>query len=188
MARYFGYKRPKDTKKALKALLHYLGFHKWMLLLVILLIIISTGANITGTYLLKPVINNYIIPGDIPGLIRTLILMGIMYGCGVAATYGYTQLMVHTSQKVIREIRRDLFKHMQKLPVGYFDSHTHGELMSRFTNDVDTVQEALNNSFSLMIQSFLMLTGTVSMLGVLSIRLSVIVFAFLILMILFIKY
>ena len=83
MARYFGYKRPKDTKKALKALLHYLGFHKWMLLLVILLIIISTGANITGTYLLKPVINNYIIPGDIPGLIRTLILMGIMYGCGV---------------------------------------------------------------------------------------------------------
>ena len=188
MARYFGYKRPKDTKKALKALLHYLGFHKWLLLLVILLIINSTGANITGTYLLKPVINNYIIPGDIPGLIRTLILMGIMYGCGVAATYGYTQLMVHTSQKVIREIRRDLFKHMQKLPVGYFDSHTHGELMSRFTNDVDTVQESLNNSFSLMIQSFLMLTGTVSMLVVLSIRLSVIVFAFLILMILFIKY
>lgn len=188
MARYFGYKRPKNTKKALKAIFHYLGFHKWMLALVILLIVISTGANITGTYLLKPIINRYIIPGDARGLLKALILMGIMYGCGVAATYGYTQLMVHTSQKVIREIRRDLFRHMQKLPVSYFDTHTHGELMSRFTNDVDTVQEALNNSFSLMIQSFLMLAGTITMLLVLSVRLSVVVFLFLALMIVFIRY
>ena len=67
--------------------------------------------------------------------------------------------MVHTSQQVVTEIRRDLFAHIQKLPLSYFDAHTHGELMSRFTNDVDTVQEALNGTFSMLIQSFLILIG-----------------------------
>ncbi len=188
MAKYVGYKRPKDTKKAVKNLLRYLGYHKWMLLLVAVLVTVSSGANILGTYMIKPVINDYALPGDIPGLIRVLLLMGGMYLCGVAATFGYNRLMVHTAQNVVSEIRRDLFEHVQTLPLSYFDAHTHGELMSRFTNDVDTVQEALNNSFSLLIQSFLMLTGTITMLLVLSVRLSLIVIVFLGLMFAFIKY
>ena len=94
-----------------------------------------------GTYLLKPVINNYILPGDIPGLIRMIALMGLLYALGRLSCLAYNQLMVHMSQQVVSEIRSDLFEHTQKLPLSYFDAHTHGELMSRFTNDVDTLTE-----------------------------------------------
>lgn len=187
MAREMGYKRPKDLKRTLKHLLYYLGGHKWMFLLVAVLVFISTGANILGTYLLKPVINRFILPGDVKGLLTAVLGMGILYLCGAAATFGYNQLMVITAQKVIKEIRRDLFARVQKLPLRYFDAHTHGELMSRFTNDVDTVQEAMNNSFAMLIQSFMMLAGTVAMMLVLSVRLTLIVVVFLLLMAVFIK-
>ena len=188
MARYNGYARPKDSAKTMKRLLHYMGIYKWSVLLVGLLVCISSLANLLGTYMLKPVINTYILPGDIPGLIRTIILMALMYGAGAFATLGYNQLMVITCQKIVGRIRRDLFEHTQKLPLSYFDAHTHGELMSRFTNDVDTLTEALNNSFTLLIQSFIVVSGTIIMLVVLNLRLSLIVIAFLLLMFLFIQY
>lgn len=188
MAKYVGYKRPKDTKKTLKHLFAYLGMHKWAFLSVAVLVFISAGANIIGTYLIKPVVNKFITPGDMHGLFKAVAGMGIMYLCGAMATLFYNRLMVKTSQKVIQEIRKDLFNHTQKLPLKYFDAHTHGELMSRFTNDVDTVQEAMNNSFAMIIQSFMMLFGTITMMMVLSIRLSMIVVIFLIIMFIFIKY
>lgn len=188
MARYTGYKRPKNTKKALAELFRYMGYHKWLLLVVAVLVFISTGANVAGTYLLKPVINQFILPGDIRGLIYALIGMGIMYLCGALSTFGYNRLMVKTSQKVVADIRRDLFAHVQKLPLKYFDAHTHRELMSRFTNDVDTVQEALNNSFTMVIQSSLTLTGTVVILLVLNVYMSLIVIVFLCIMFIFIKW
>lgn len=188
MAKYVGYKRPKDTNKTLKHLFAYLGMHKWAFLSVAILVFISAGANIMGTYLIKPVVNKFITPGDMHGLFKAVAGMGIMYLCGAMATLFYNRLMVKTSQKVIQEIRKDLFNHTQKLPLKYFDAHTHGELMSRFTNDVDTVQEAMNNSFAMIIQSFMMLFGTITMMMVLSIRLSMIVVIFLIIMFIFIKY
>ena len=187
MAKYVGYKRPKDTKKTIKHLLVYLGYHKWSFVLVALLVFISAGANIMGTYLLKPVINRFIVPEDTTGLIRAVISMGVMYLCGALSTFAYNRLMVVTSQKVIKEIRNDLFAHTQKLPLSYFDAHSHGELMSRFTNDVDTVQEAMNSSFAMIIQSFMQLFGTIVMMMVLSVRLSLIVIVFLVLMFIFIK-
>ena len=140
-----------------------------------------------GTYLLKPVINKFIVPGDTTGLIRAVISMGVMYLCGALSTFAYNRLMVVTSQKVIKEIRNDLFAHTQKLTLSYFDAHSHGELMSRFTNDVDTVQEAMNSSFAMIIQSFMQLFGTIVMMMVLSVRLSLIVIVFLVLMFIFIK-
>ena len=185
--RYVGYKRPKNTKKTILHLLRYLGRHKWMFGLVALLVLISTGANLMGTYLLKPLINRYIVPGDMDGLLKAILAMGVMYFCGAMATLGYNQVMVHTSQQVIQEIRQDLFEHVQTLPLKYFDAHTHGELMSRFTNDVDTVQEAMNSSFAMIIQSFMMLFGTVVMMMVLSVRLSMIVVVFLVIMFVCIK-
>ena len=188
MAKYVGYKRPKDTKKTLKHLFSYLGLHKWSFVCVAVLVFISAGANIAGTYLLKPVINHFIMPGDMSGLIKAVTGMGIMYFCGATCTLLYNRLMIKTSQKVIQEIRNDLFAHTQKLPLSYFDAHTHGELMSRFTNDVDTIQEAMNNSFAMIIQSFIMLTGTIIMMMVLSIQLSLIVIVFLIIMFFFIRF
>ena len=188
MAKYVGYKRPKDTKKAIKHLLVYLGHYKWMFMLVALLVLISVGANVAGTYLVKPVVNHFIVPGDMEGLLKAVIAMGVMYACGALCTFGYNRIMVKVSQKVIQDIRNDLFAHVQKLPLKYFDAHTHGELMSRFTNDVDTVQEAMNNSFAMIIQSFIMLFGTLIMMMVLSVRLSVIVIVFLVIMFFFIKF
>lgn len=180
-------KRPRNTGKTIVRLLKYLGIHKISVFAATLLIIISSLANIAGTYFLRPIINNYIIPGDIPGLLSAILAMAVMYLAGVLATYGYNTLTVIISQKVVSEIRHDLFSHVQKLPISYFDVHTHGELMSRFTNDVDTVAEALNNSFALLIQSFIMITGTISMLVILNLRLSLIVVFFLFLMFLFIQ-
>lgn len=187
MARAANYNRPKNTKRAFFQLLGYLGHHKWYMLLIAILVTISATASIFGTYLLKPIINNYIIPGDVPGLIKMLLFMGLMYLCGVLACYSYNQLMVHISQQVVSEIRGDLFRHTQSLPLTYFDTHTHGELMSRFTNDVDTISEALNNSFAMMVQSFITIAGTITMLLFLSWQLSMIVFGFLLLMFLFIQ-
>ena len=188
MAKYVGYKRPKNTKKTLLHLMKYLGLHKWMFMLVALLVFVSAGANIMGTYLLKPVINKFILPGNREGLLLAVAGMAVMYICGALATLGYNQLMIRSAQKVVKEIRSDLFAHVQKLPLKYFDAHTHGELMSRFTNDVYTVQEALNNSYAMIIQSFMMLFGTVVMMMVLSLQLSLIVVAFLLIMFVFIKF
>ena len=188
MAKYVGYKRPKDTKKAIKHLLVYLGHYKWMFMLVALLVLISAGANVAVTYLVKPVVNHFIVPGDMEGLLKAVIAMGVMYACEALCTFGYNRIMVKVSQKVIQDIRNDLFAHVQKLPLKYFDAHTHGELMSRFTNDVDTVQEAMNNSFAMIIQSFIMLFGTLIMMMVLSVRLAVIDIVFLVIMFFFIKF
>ena len=188
MARIANFSRPKNTRRAIKQMFGYLGRHKWYMFAIALLVAASAMANIMGTYLLKPVINNYILPGDIPGLIRMIALMGLMYALGASACLAYNQLMLHMSQQVVSEIRSDLFEHTQKLPLSYFDAHTHGELMSRFTNDVDTLTEALNGSFAMMIQSFITITGIITMLLILSWRLSLIVIFFLACMTLFIRY
>ena len=188
MARIANYNRPRDTRGTLKQMLSYLGRHKWYMLVIALLVTISALASIMGTYMLKPVINRFILPGNIPGLVKTLLVMGALYLCGALSCYAYNQMMVHISQKVVNEIRSDLFRHTQRLPLTYFDAHTHGELMSRFTNDVDTISEALNSSFAMMIQSFITITGTLAMLLILSLKLSLIVMVFLALMILFIRF
>lgn len=117
-----------------------------------------------------------------------VIFMAGLYLTGAASCYGYNQLMVRVTQKVVSEIRFDLFTHAQRLPLNYFDTHTHGELMSRFTNDVDTITEALNGSFTMLIQSFITITGTLIMLVVLDWRLSMIVFVFLGFMMAFIRF
>ena len=106
MAKYVGYKRPKDTKKTIKHLLVYLGHYKWMFMLVALLVLLSAGANVTGTYLVKPVVNRFIVPGDMEGLLKAVIAMGVMYACGALCTLGYNRIMVKVSQKVIQDIRK----------------------------------------------------------------------------------
>lgn len=188
MARYIGYKKPKDTRQTLLRLISYMGHYKRWLFVVGIMVIVSSLANIFGTYMLKPVINQYILPRDVPGLLKAMLLLGAIYLTGATATLGYNRLMVKTSQKIVKEIRKDLFDHTQTLPLAYFDAHTHGELMSHFTNDVDTVAEALNNSFTLLIQSFITTVGTMIMIVVLNARLSLIVLSCLGLMFLFIRF
>lgn len=182
-----GRAKPKDAKKTLKQLLHYMGHYKLSILFISIFVCISALSGILGTYLLKPAIDKYIMPGNIPGLIRMLLFMGIIYLFGALSCLFYNRMMVHVSQRVVGEIRMDLFRHTQKLPLKHFDTNTHGELMSHFTNDVDTISEALNNSFTLLIQSFITSVGTIIMLIVLDFRLSLIVVFFLAVMLLYIR-
>jgi ATP-binding cassette subfamily B protein len=182
------HEKPKDLRKALKFLWRYLKKHSAVLLLISLLTVVSAGANVYGTYLLKPVVNNYILPGNIPGLLRMLVFMGIVYLAGAAASYGYSQLMVKIAQKTVQEIRNDLFRKIQTLPLAFFDARTHGELMSRFTNDIDTIADALNNSFTVLIQSFVTLVGTFLVLILLNPELSVIVLLSFLAMFWFLRY
>lgn len=171
------HEKPKDLKKTLKFISRYLKKNRMALVAVVVLVMISSLANIFGVYLFKPAINRYILPGNIPGLLRMLALMGILYLAGVLSSYGYTQLMVKIAQKIVLEIRGDLFRKVQTLPLSFFDKNTHGELMSRFTNDIDTISDAMNNSFTAVIQSFIIIVGTFTMLIVLSPLLSLIVLA-----------
>lgn len=188
MARQFNGKRPKNLKRTVLKLMGYMGNHKFLLLLVAVLVSVSASAGLVGTYMLKPIVNQYIVPGDVEGLFKAVAFTGMIYLCGVAAAYGYTQTMVVAAQKIIYEIRRDLFNHIQSLPLKYFDTRTHGDIMSRFTNDVDTISDAFNNSFAMIVQSFIQIVGTLTLIFVLNWRLSLIVFACYILMFSYIRY
>lgn len=188
MARQFDGKRPKNLKRTVLKLMGYMGNHKFLFLLVAVLVSVSASAGLVGTYMLKPIVNQYIVPGDVEGLFRAVVFTGLIYLCGVAAAYGYTQTMVVAAQKIIYEIRRDLFNHIQSLPLKYFDTRTHGDIMSRFTNDVDTISDAFNNSFAMIVQSFIQIVGTLTLIFVLNWRLSLIVSACYILMFSYIRY
>lgn len=188
MARQITGKKPQNMKKTMKTFLGYLGNHRFALLFVGILVILSAGANLFGTYLLQPIIDNYIVPRDPDGLFQAILFMGCMYLCGALCTAVYKQLMTHTSQKIVKEIRQDLFDKMQALPLRFFDSNTHGDIMSHFTNDLDTVQDAMNNCFDNLIQSFTMITGTLIAIFVLNWKLSIIVMIFMVFMYLMIQF
>lgn len=181
-------KKPANMKQTIKTFLHYMGNHKFALLFVAILVVLSAGANLYGTYLLNPIIENYILPHDYNGLLKAIVFMICMYLGGVICTAVYKQLMTHTAQKIVKEIRRDLFSKMQKLPLRFFDTNAHGDIMSHFTNDLDTVQDALNNCFDNLIQSFIMITGTLLAIFILNWQLSIIVVFFMIINYLLIQY
>lgn len=174
MARQLSGKRPKNLKFTALSLLRYMGRHKFLLLAVAILVAVSATCNLLGTYMIRPVVNN-LASGNVQTLILGVVITAAIYLTGALCTYGYTQVMVKAAQKVLLDIRHDLFNHLQKLPLRYFDSHRHGDVMSLFTNDVDTIADALNNSFALIIQSFIQIVGTLILLFVLNWRLSLLV-------------
>lgn len=173
-ARAYSGKKPKNLKHTLRVFLSYLGRHKKMLAVVAVLVTISAGANLLGTYMIRPVVNG-LADGDVHTLLRGVLITALIFGCGALAAYGYTQTMVKVAQQVVFDIRRDLFEHVQTLPLQFFDSRRHGDIMSLFTNDIDTMADALNNSFAMVIQSFIQIVGTLTLLYILNWRLSLIV-------------
>ena len=179
--------KPKNMKKTIKTLLKYVGKHKGLLFLVMVLVVLNSVAMVSGSYFLKPLVNNYILPGDFTGLAKMLVLLGSIFLLGACAAYGYARIMVHISQKTVSEIRRDLFNKMQDLPLKYFDRNTHGDLMSLYTNDIDSVNEALNNSFTNILASGLTFIGTIIMMIVLSPVMCIITVSFLALMMFLVK-
>ena len=173
-ARAYSGKKPKNLKHTLRVFLSYLGRHKKMLAVVAVLVTISAGANLLGTYMIRPVVNG-LADGDVHTLLCGVLITALIFGCGALAAYGYTQTMVKAAQQVVFDIRRDLFEHVQTLPLQFFDSRRHGDIMSLFTNDIDTMADALNNSFAMVIQSFIQIVGTLTLLYILNWRLSLIV-------------
>mgnify|MGYP005753588721 CR=1 FL=1 len=185
--RNHGYQRPKDMKGTFKKLMGYVGKYKGSLVLVAICLLISSAGSVATSYLLKPLLNDYIIPGDFPGLFKMLLVMGGMYLLSSLCSFAYARIMVHVAQHTVAALRQDLFNRLQQLPISYYDRHQSGDLMSRFTNDIDTVSEMLNSSFASIISNVLTFVGTVVMMIVLNPWLTLITFLFLGLMGLVVK-
>ena len=187
MARQYNNARPQNLRYTVGKLLDYMGRHKFLLLLVAVLVTLSALGNLLGTYMIRPVVND-LVDGDLDALIHGVILTACIYAVGALSALGYTQTMVKAAQKVLYDIRRDLFAHLQTLPLRFFDTRRHGDIMSYFTGDVDTISDALNNSFTMLIQSFIQMTGTLVILFVLNWRLSMFVVLGYLAMFLYIRY
>ena len=172
-ARQLSAKKPKHLGYTLRTLLSYMGRHKLLLLAVAVLVTVSALANLLGTYMIRPVVN-VVAAGNAAALLPGVAATAAIYGLGALSAYGYTQIMVRAAQKILRDIRRDLFAHLQTLPLRFFDTRRHGDVMSYFTNDVDTISDALNNSFAMVIQSFIQVVGTLTLLFILNWRLSLV--------------
>ncbi len=168
--------KPQDAKKTLMRLLKYLSEDKLTLVMVICFVFVSSMAGVLGNYLLKPIINDYIVPFigsnfasiDTSGFIGMLALMFGIYAVGAACSYGYQFTMMQLSTKTLTRIRGDLFKHLQTLPISYFDKNTHGELMSRFTSDTDSIRQCLSMGITQITSSIVSIVGTFTMMILLS--------------------
>lgn len=158
--------KPKDTQGSILRLLRYLNPYKFHVLIAFLCVLISTGATLAGSYMLRPIINGLVDNADLWSLALSLGYMAAIYLAGVIASYAQQRLMIWVSQSVLKNIRDDLFRKLQNLPVRYYDTHSNGELMSRFMNDVDAIGEMMNNS---VIQLF---SGSITLIGTLILMMS----------------
>ncbi len=156
-----GFQKPKDTKKTLRRLLGYLKANAWLLLLVVLFVILQAGTQIAAGWMLTPIFDT-ISKGDIGMtlLVYILALVGI-YLIGVLATFVQSRVMIRISQNMVLKMRKELYDHVMTLPVRFFDNNTHGDIMSRFSNDMDAVSESLNNAAVSIISSLVTLIGVV---------------------------
>ena len=163
-----GSKRPENLKQTLADLWSYLWKSKWSLFAVLLLVVLGSAAGIVGTYFIRPLINDFIATKDVVGLAKMLGVIGLIYIIGAIANYFSGKIMITIGQQTIETMRKDLFDHIQTLPIRFFDTNKHGDLMSRFTNDFENIQQAFNNSMLMIVSSLLQLVLTFVMMIILS--------------------
>ena len=161
--------KPKDSRRTVVRLLRYLEEDKAKMALAFVCVIANTVCMLAGSYMLRPSINTYIAPvngsrGDIQGLARALIALGFVFLAGVAANYYQAKVMLTVAQNALQKIRDDLFTKMQKLPVRFYDTNSNGDLMSRFTNDVDTIGQMLSSTLVQLFSGALSLVGTLALM------------------------
>ena len=161
-----GYQKPKNMGKTIGRLLGYLTRSKLPLLAVLGCLVISVCTNLGGSYMMRGIINDFIWSGctDVAGLAKSIAMLVGVYLIGCLATYGQSATMVRLAQRGVNRLRKDLFDKLQDLPLSYFAQHPHGELMSRFTNDADNVQLALEQSVVSLCSSCLMFVGLVCLM------------------------
>lgn len=178
-----GGRKPQNTGKTFGRLIKYMGKYKFRLIAVLIMVCITAGADVAGVYLLGDIIDNGIVSligtapsgGDFIPLIKRLLTLAVIYICGAAASYAYSRVMVTVAQGTLNVIRRDLFDNMQDLPIKFFDTHTHGELMSRFTNDTDTLRECISQSFIQAVSSVITIVSTFVMMCIISLKLTALI-------------
>lgn len=153
--------KPKDAGKTIARLFAYIGKDKWKLVVCLFCIVIYTITSLVGSYMLRPVINNLVYEGgNKTTLLHSLFLMGCIFAVGIVAQYLQSRVMITVSQNALKKLRDDLFGKVQKLPVRFYDTNNHGDIMSRFTNDVDAVGEMLNNTITQLISGAINIIGT----------------------------
>ena len=162
--------KPKNTKATAKRLFSYLEQEKHKIAAAFVCVLVSSASTLCGSYLLRPIINGLIdstktSQQKITSLMAGLALMAVVYVLGVGATYLQGRIMISVSQGTLKRIREHLFRKVQKLPVRYFDTNPTGDIMSRFTNDVDIIGEMLNST---LVQIF---SGTITLIGTLALML-----------------
>lgn len=152
----------KDSLKTLKRLLAYvLKEYKFLFLMVLVTIIISSLANVIGTLFLRNLIDDYITPllnqsgADFGPLLKILITLAVIYYVGVLATYAYSRIMIVVSQGSLKKIRDDMFAHMETLPISFFDTHSHGDLMSLYTNDTDALRQMISQAIPQLLSAII---------------------------------
>ncbi|MDY3954151.1 MAG: ABC transporter ATP-binding protein [Anaerovoracaceae bacterium] len=186
--------RPKNAKETVRRILGYMLRYRVQLCFVVLAIMVSAAAGVAGTYFLKPIINRYIVPWighenpDLSGLAGILCVMAAIYLTGTLCSWLYSRLMINIATGTLYRIRTDLFSRMERLSVGYFDKHVHGELMSRYTNDTDALREMLSSGVPQLISSAISVSGIFVMMLLLSPALTLAVAFVLFLMLGIIKY
>ena len=163
-------KKTKKSKTALRLLKYVFTTYKLQFFIVFVAIVISAFANVMGIQFIQRLIDEYIVPlignqnPDFSSLLQAILSMAVVYIIGVLATYIYNRLMINISQGILNRIRTEMFEHMQTLPIGYFDSHSHGEIMSTYTNDVDALRECLSQSIPMVFSAGVtMITVLISM-------------------------
>lgn len=179
-----GYVKPKNAKKTVNKMLEYIGKSKYLLILVSFTVIASTVCSVLASARLQPIIDKAIYPHfDKAELIKQLIILAVFYVTASVLNFAQSKIMVSIAYKTSNTIRKDLFNHLQSLPLRYFDSKTHGEIMSRFTNDVDNMQMMLEQSIVQLVSSVFTMIGIVAMMIYFNWRLFLIMIVFLGLMI-----
>jgi ATP-binding cassette subfamily B multidrug efflux pump len=161
--------KPKNTSATINRLLAYIGRDKFKILFVFACVLGSSLTNLGGSYILRPIINNLVsadrtVEEKISNLVIGILIMACIYFIGVICLYLQQRIMIGVSQNALVKIREELFRRIQKLPVKYHDTHTHGDIMSRFTNDLDSVGEMLNNTMSQIFSGILTLIGTITLM------------------------
>lgn len=166
--------KPKNAKGTFRRILKYFKPYRGQLVLVLIGLLASVAANIAGTYMLRPIINEYIIPWignenpDFTGLIGQLAVMAAVYTIGILGTFMYNRLMINVSTGTLTRLRLEMFTKMQTLPISYFDRRTHGEIMSTYTNDTDVMREMISQGLPSFISSAVRIVGVFTMMIVLN--------------------
>lgn len=171
----------KDSKETIKRLLGYvLSAYKKHLVLVFICIVLSALANVFGTLFLKSLVDDYIVPltkevnPNFVPLVKALIYIAIVYLIGVGSTYIYSFIMIFVSQGSLKKIRDDMFEHMEKLPIKFFDTHAHGDVMSLYTNDTDALRQMISQSLPQVFAGIVTIVGVFISMIVLSIPLTIV--------------